>query len=65
MSHYIRKHEPGDVVPRGWSLVTMPEEGTFQVDNTLAAELNALLKSGKVDKARTLFSWLDTRESAS
>lgn len=63
-NHYIRKHEDGDVVPRGWSLVTMPDQGTFQVDSHLAVQLRKLLASNRVQEARTLFFWFDTTNVA-
>jgi len=65
MSHYIRKHEPGEPLPRGWSLVTIPPDqhdtgGTYAVYEPLATEMNRLLKTGQPQAARALFFWFDT-----
>ena len=63
MNSWIREHNPKEPTPRGWSVVTVPQEGTFLVDKALAIELNALMRRGQLKVARTLLAWFDAPKS--
>jgi hypothetical protein len=56
--HYVRKVSEGPT-PKGWKVVTIPDEGTYEVAEQLATEIEWLLSRGKVREARTLLFWMD------
>lgn len=57
MNKYVRKYTEGDAVPKGWKVVTVPGDGTFLLENTLAVEIEALIGRNQLHKARTLMFW--------
>jgi hypothetical protein len=55
---YVRKVTEGQT-PQGWKVVTIPGEGTFEVETALATEIEWLLSRGKNREARALLFWFD------